>query len=394
MDGSWTEHMMRPTWAEVNLEAIEHNVRRVMDWAGAGVRLFAALKGDGYGLGAVEVGRVVLASGAHGLSLANLGECIQLRQAGITAPILLYAGTPPELGATIVRYGITPTVVDLEDAREFSRHAPDGYGVFVKVDVGLERAGVYAEDALEPIEAIGRLPRIRIEGVYTHLHSGSGSAEYARWQFNRFNHLLQRLEKDRVQIPVKLAASSPFIVQHPDMCLNAIDPGHLIFGLPVGAGLEESVGLRPALTAVKTRIVQVKNVRKREAFAEEGPFDTAAATRFGVLPAGWGDGLHRGYGNGGPALVCGRRAAILGPVHYEHSRIDLSCIPEARVGDEVVLLGRQQDEIIAVREVAQRCGLLPAQVSGTLSKHMPVIYFRQGKAVSMGLPGRQVAPLA
>ena len=188
------------------------------------VRLFAALKGDGYGHGCVQSARVVLESGAHGVALANLDECLQIREDGITAPVLLYAGTPSYLASTVVRLQITPTVTDFDAALAFSRVAPDGYGVFVKVDCGLERAGVYAEEALQLVLAVSRLPRIRIAGLYTHMHSGSGSDEYARWQFSRFDALLRQVDQVGIHVPIKLAASSPFIGRYPEMLLNAIDP--------------------------------------------------------------------------------------------------------------------------------------------------------------------------
>ncbi|MCK9357303.1 MAG: alanine racemase [Dehalococcoidia bacterium] len=388
LERDWRDVLLRPVWAEVDLDAIAHNVRQITRLIGPSVRLYAALKGDGYGHGCVETARTVLQAGAHGLALANLYECVELRQAGVTAPMLLYAGTPAYLAETVVRYGITPTITDLDAAVGFSRRAPDGYGVFVKIDSGLERAGIYAEDALPVIRTIAALPHLRLEGVYTHMHSGSGSDEYAHWQFARFAALLGRLEEAGIEVPVRLAASSPFVAGHPEMRLNAIDPGHLIFGLSVGHGTDGALKLAPALQALKTRIVQIKEAKERAHFTDEAPFSAGNGRRFGLLPLGWGDGLHREYGSGGPALVRGRRAVILGPVHYEHSRLDLTNIPEAEVGDEVVLLGRQAGEAITVEEVARRCSILPAQVVGTLSKHMPVVYFRRGSFHRIAYPAR------
>jgi alanine racemase len=380
--------LLRPVWAEVDLDAIAHNVRQITGLIGPSVRLYAALKGDGYGHGCVETARAVLQAGAHGLALANLYECLELREAGVAAPVLLYAGTPAYLAETLVRYAITPTITDLDAAVEFSRHAPEGYDIFVKIDSGLERAGIYAEDALPVIRTIAGLPHLRLEGVYTHMHSGTGSDEYAHWQFSRFAALLGRLEDAGIDVPVRLAASSPFVARHPEMRLNAIDPGHLIFGLSGGRDSDGALQLAPALQALKTRIVQIREAKARDGFADEALFSGGNGRRFGLLPLGWGDGLHRGYGSGGPALVRGRRTAILGPVHYEHSRVDLTSIPEAEVGDEVVLLGHQAGEAITVEEVAGRCGILPAQVVGTLSKHMPVVYFQQGSPYRIAYPTR------
>jgi len=196
------------------------------------------------------------------------------------------------------------------------------------------------------------------------------------------------LEEAGIQVPVKLAASSPFVAFHPEMHLNAVDPGLLIFGLHAGQGNNGVLKLMPAMQALKTRIVQVREARPRARFADEALFDSDSGVRFGFLALGWGDVLHRGYGSGGPALVRGVRTAILGPVHYEHCRVDLSSVPQAQVGDEVVLLGRQDEETITVDEVSTRCAILPAQVVGTLSKHMPVVYFQHGRPRRIAYPTR------
>lgn len=384
--------LLRAVWAEVDLDAIEHNVRRILEFTGPTVRLYAALKGDGYGHGCVQVARSVVEAGGHGLAFANLNECIQVREAGLTAPILLYAGTPAYLAETMVRYRITPTVTDPDAAAELSQRVPDGFGVFFKVDSGLDRAGVYAEDALPAIQAIARLPHLRLEGVYTHFHSGSGSDEYVRWQFARFADFLRQLDDSGIHVPTRLAASSPFIAMHPEMHLNAIDPGQLVLGIPIGKEAEGTLDLRPAIQAVRTTIVQIREPKERGRFAEEAMFDASRAKRFGLLPLGWGDGLHAGYGNGGPALVRGTRTTVLGPVHYEHSRVDLTDCPEARVGDEVVLLGRQGAERITIDEVARHCGIHSPQVAGNLSKYMPVVYFRRGEPCAVVAPCRASLP--
>ena len=386
-----TDTLLRPTWAEVDLDAIRHNVRHIIGLTDASVRLYAALKGDAYGHGCVEVARAVIESGAHGLALANLYECVQIRESGLTAPILLYAGTPASLADVIIRNNITPTITDLEYARSFSERAPDGYPVFVKVDCGLERAGIYAEEARPIIEAITHLPPLRVEGVYTHMHSGSGSDAYAHWQFSRFSALIEELERAGIDIPVKLAASSPFVATHPEMHLNAIDPGHLIYGIPLGKGSAQESVLRTALRALKSRIVQIRTATARERFAEEAPFEATNGQRFAVLPIGWGDGLHRAYGNGGPVLVRGKRTSVLGPVHYEHCRVDLTAIPEAETGDEVVFLGRQGQAEIRTDEIARLCDILPAQVAGPLSKHLPVVYYSRDKPCAMTRPTRESA---
>jgi alanine racemase len=374
--------LLRPTWAEVDLDAVRGNLSEILRVVGLGLRVYASLKGDAYGHGCVEVAEAAREAGVYGLALANPYECVEIRRRGIDLPILLYAGILPDLAEVIVEYQITPSLTDIKLAEALSRRAPQGYEVFVKVDCGLQRAGLYAEEALPLIEQVLRLPRLVVAGIYTHMHDTTAPTQdrYARWQFSRFTGLIGRLEQAGIDIPVRLAASSPFVLRYPGMYLNAVDPGRLIYGITADGPASFGMQIRPALVAFKSKIVEVKEGKLwGSSFLAEAPFDPKRVARFGVVPAGWGDGLHRAYGHGGPALVRGRRTSVLGPVHYEHSRVDLTRIPEARIGDEVVFLGRQGTSEITMHEVSKLCNMLAAQVPGTMCKHVPVIYLRDGR---------------
>ncbi|GAH59408.1 unnamed protein product, partial [marine sediment metagenome] len=292
--------------------------------------------------GRVEIGRVAKECGAFGLSTGNLFEALELRRHGIKLPILLYASTLPCHAEVIVENRIIPTITDLEMARAFDRCAPEGYGVFVKVDCGLERVGIYAEEALPFIREVMKLPRVKVEGIYTFI---LGDDEYQQWQFPRFTTLLGKLEQAGVYIPTKLLATSGNL-KYAEVHFNAVNPGRAVYGMYAVPGLD----LRPAVRGIKARIVQIKECNLREQFADKVEFDLSQTKRIGILPTGWMDGLSRGYSNGGPVLVRGKRTFVAGNVHHVCSRVDLTNIPEARVGDEVVLFGRQGNEVITAEE--------------------------------------------
>jgi len=344
--------LTRPNEFVIDLNAIANNVVAVRGMVGAKTWLCVAIKANAYGFGLVEVGACALAAGADAVAVSDLSDAIRLRENGISAPILLYPGNLPEQHVVneVERLSLWPTIVDMQSARAWSTQARNPLRVFAKVDVGLERLGIPVNDALGVVQQITALPRLSLHGVYTHLHVTDGSAalSYARWQFARFEGLLADLKKAGVEIPFRMAAASAALRISRDMKINAVDPGHLIYGLlPPGPGLVQ-LDLRPAFAALRTYVIQVKNVPDRD-FADQLPFRLREAMRVGVLPIGRRDGmasLHCGQ-----VLAGGRRVNILGSVSLEHTRIDLTDVPSVGAGDEVVIIGNQQNDTISTQQV-------------------------------------------
>jgi alanine racemase len=319
---------------------------------GAKTWLCVAIKANAYGFGLVEVGARALAAGADAVAVSDLSDAIRLRENGISAPILLYPGNLPEqeVVTEVERLGLWPTIVDIESARAWSTQARDHLKVFAKVDVGLERLGIPVNEALGVIQQITTLPRLSLHGVYTHLHvtDANEALAYARWQFARFERLLADLKRAGVDIPFRMAAASAALRISRDMKINAVDPGHLIYGLlPPGPGLVQ-LDLRPAFAALRTHVIQVKYVRDRD-FTDQLPFRLREAMRVGVLPIGRRDGMASFHC--GQVLAGGRRVDILGSVSLEHTRIDLTDVPGVVPGDEVVIIGQQENETISTQQV-------------------------------------------
>lgn len=349
---SFSLALTRPNEFVIDLNAIAHNVVAIRGIVGAKTWLCVAIKANAYGFGLVEVGVCALAAGADAVAVADLSDAIRLRENGISAPILLYPGNLPEqhVVSEVERLGLWPTIVDMQSARAWSTQVRDHVQVFAKVDVGLERLGIPADDALGVIQEVTRLPRLSLQGVYTHLHVTDGieAVAYARWQFARFERLLAELKRAGVEVPFRMAAASAALRISPDMKINAVDPGHLVYGLlPSGPGLVQ-LELRPAFAALRTHVIQVKHVRDRD-FTDQLPFRLREAMRVGVLPIGRRDGmasLHCGQ-----VLAGGRRVDILGSVSLEHTRIDLTDVPAVVAGDEVVIIGKQQNGTISTQQV-------------------------------------------
>ena len=346
--------LLRPTWFEIDLDAAVDNLRAVRRLVGPGRKIVAVVKADAYGFGSLEMGRAFAAHGADALGVADLADGVRLRDAGLTLPILMYPNALPEAADDAIGADLIPTLTDLDAARAYddaaARRARPA-DVFVKVDVGLERLGVPADQAVKLVLAIRDLAGLRLAGLCTHLHVPTGAdPAYVEWQFGRFTAVLDALAAQGVDVPIRLAASSPLVLGFPSTYLNAVDPGRMLYGYGHEA-VAGPVVLRPTFRAFKSRLVEVKDLTPRERFAAAAPFPITAAMRLGVIPAGMGDGVHRL--NAGEALVRGRRVPILARP-LEHTRLDLTTVPDAVVGDEVVLVGRQGAEEITLDEIAER----------------------------------------
>jgi alanine racemase len=276
--------------------------------------------------------------------------------------------------------------VDLDSARAYSEAASETCDVFVKVDVGLERLGVPAELAVKTVAAMMELPRLRLAGLCAHPHASDGNAAYAEWQLGRFTAVVDELEARGIPVPIRLLAASPFVLRFPQTYLNSVDPGRMLYGITF-PGETSPLPLRPTLRALTSRVIALKELAPRERFAELAPFPVKAPMRLGVMPIGSADGMS--WLHAGRVLVRGRAAPIVAGPSLEHTRIDLTEVPDARVGDEVVIIGRQGEAEITAAEVADRQGLGLHHVATTVGPRVTRVYFAGGVPVKRVTPADQ-----
>jgi alanine racemase len=341
----------RPNLFEIDLGAVAEFARNIRALVGANTTIFAALKCNAYGFGLLPVARTVIAAGADAISVVDRADAIRLREAGIKAPILVYPGSVAcaEEVAAAEAYDLIPTIVDLASAAVFSRFARRPLRVAVKVDVGQERLGFPAEAAAEAIAAIARMAKLGVHVVNSHPNVPQPSShEYLDWQLGRFEALCQRLEALGIAPPIRMVASSKILAVLGRPAFNAVDPGQMFFGPFRAEGDVPWPTARQALSKLSSRLIHVRTIA-RSAFEREAPFPVRAGTRMGIIPLGSADGAARLHA--GEVLVRGRRAGLLSGPSLEHMRIDLTHIPEAEVGDEVVLVGTQGSEVIAPEAV-------------------------------------------
>jgi alanine racemase len=367
----------RPTWVEVDLSAIGNNTRLVKELVGPQVRILVSLKADAYGHGAIKVARTVLHNGASMLGVATLSEATPLREAGIDAPILVFGYVPLWQMREAVRQGVTVTLYTIEAAQALSRTAlalNKTVKVHAKIDTGMGRLGIRVEQ-LDEIIALVRelhtLPGLEFEGIYTHFAAADASDQsHARTQLARFQHVLQLLDEQGLRPPIVHAANSAATVSLPEAHFDMVRPGVAIYGLHPSEEVRLPDGFHAALS-FKTQVAQVKMVPAGECISYGCTYITERPTRIAVLPVGYADGFRRAPTNWGTVLLHGQEAPILGRVCMDQCMIDVTHLPQTRVGDEVVLIGQQGEATLTAEQVAERLGTISYEVVAEILARVP-----------------------
>ena len=367
----------RPTWVEIDLSAIAHNTRQIQSLVGPNVRILASLKADAYGHGALKVARTVLQNGASMLGVATLSEATPLREAGIHAPILVFGYVPHWQMREAVRLHLTLTLYSIEAARALSRAAQalnETVKVHVKIDTGMGRLGMRAEqiaDILELLHEIKALPRLELEGIFTHFAMADTQDQtHVRMQLTRFQHVLKYIDEEHMRPSLVHAANSAASLSLPEAHFDMVRPGIALYGLDPSSDVPLPAEFRPALS-FKTQVAQVKDVPAGECISYGCTHITDRQTRVAILPVGYADGFRRAPTHWGYVLVREQEAPLLGRVCMDQCIIDITHIPRVRVGDEVVLIGQQGTASLTAEQVAQRLGTINYEVVSEILARVP-----------------------
>jgi alanine racemase len=369
----------RPTWLEIDLSAIGRNSQLFKQIVGSDVRLLVSLKADAYGHGALRVARTVVRNGAEWLGVATVSEAEPLRRAGIDVPILVFGYIAPWQAREAVRMNLRATLFAPDLARALSQAATDLNGqipVHVKVDTGMARLGLRAEDVEGVVrfcEEVRSLPGLIFEGIFTHFATADAADQaYALRQLDRFERVLAALDARGLRPPIVHAANSAAALALPQSRYDMVRPGIAIYGLSPSDDVRLPEGFDPAL-AFKTQVAQVKDIPAGEGVSYGATYITSAPTRIAVLPVGYADGFRRAPANWGEVLVRGARAPLVGRVCMDQCMIDVTLIPGVRQGDEVVLIGRQGEDELTADEVARKLGTIAYEVTSELLARVPRI---------------------
>ena len=371
--------LQKRTWAEISLENLRHNYEAIRKSLPAGCRFLGVVKADAYGHGALPVSRLLQEAGADYLAVSCLDEALELRRGGITMPILILGHTPYEYTDTLIEEKITQTVTCLAKALEYSAEAVrlgKELKIHIKLDTGMSRlgflcAGDYFEEGVDNVIRSCRLPGLNPEGVYTHFavsdEPDEDSEAYTRAQFKLFMDVIAAVEaRGGVEFSIRHCANSGATVNYPEMTLDMVRPGLLLYGYGDSSG---KLGLLPCMRLVTT-VSTIKFYEPGTSVSYGRRFTTDRRTRMGVLAIGYADGLPRLISNKCSFAAKGGFAPQRGSICMDMCMVDLTELPQVDVGSEVELFG-PMNSIYKLSDAAQT---IPYELLCAVSKRVPRVY--------------------
>jgi alanine racemase len=370
----------RPTWAEIDLDALAQNLRVIREQVGQAVSVMAAVKANAYGHGAARCAQRLEAEGVDWFGVALPEEGIELRCAGITKPILCLGGFWPGQETACLQQRLTPVVYRLDMIESLDRAARVAgvlVDVHIKVDTGMGRLGVRSDDLRQFCEALSRFPNIRVDGLMTHLASADDPTQqdFTRAQLERFQQAVD-LFRERGFAPTYIhAANSAATFAFPTARGNIVRPGGALYGfqrdvLPPNIKAPQ---LRPVMS-VCSRIMLLKTVASGEKLGYGGTFQTARESMIATIPIGYDDGYCRSFSNCARVIVGGTFAPVVGRVSMDLTLIDVTDVPGVSLHDRVTLLGREGELSVSAEDLAALAGTISYEITCGISSRVPRIY--------------------
>jgi alanine racemase len=377
-------HKIRPVWLEVDLDAIRHNVKEIRRITKKDALLTAIVKSDGYGHGAITVSKVMLESGVDRLGVAFIDEAIELRNAGITAPILITGYTEHDRAEEVVKYNLDVSVYTLDAAAALSDAAAKHgakINVHIKVDTGMGRIGLLpTEESIDIVSEIFKLPHLIFDGLFTHYATADFADKTYTWeQYRRFNYFVDELKARGLVPNLYHCANSSTIMDLPEMHLDMVRAGIILYGLWASPEVDMTkMVLKPALS-LKARISYVKWLEHGESISYCRNYYTEGRRKIATLPIGFADGFNRLLSGKADVLLNGRRVPQVGNICMDQCMIDVTDINDVKIGDEVVLFGSG----LPIEEMAEIRGTVTYEIISNLSRRIPKVYFENGKIVKI-----------
>lgn len=367
----------RWAWAEIDLGAIEQNVRTLKALTPPRTLFMAVVKSNGYGHGALHVARAALAAGADRLGVATVDEALEIRGAGIDAPLHVLSEPPASSADLFLDHDIVPTVTTREFALSLGRAAAERAMTaryHLKVDTGMNRIGVRAEEAPRFAAGLKGVPGLVQEGTFTHFATADvpGDWDFAR-QMERFVDAIDAMRTEGVDPGITHAANSPATILYPQSHFDMVRCGIAIYGLHPAPATYDVVDLAPAMS-VKARATLVKRIGMGEGVSYGLTYRAAAPTVIVTLPLGYADGVHRVLSNEMRVLVCGQRAQQVGRVCMDQLMVEVPRGCDVSVGDEVVLVGTQGSDHIIMDELAVAAGTINYELACSFGMRLPRVY--------------------
>jgi len=371
--------LFRPAFLEVDLRNVAFNVKNIRRKLGQRIEFLAVVKADAYGHGAYEVSKVVLENGADLLGVAILEEGIELREKGIQAPILILYPEFSGWEKKVLEYDLQATVSDLDFARNLSLEAAKlkkTADICVKVDTGMGRYGLAPDEAYRFVKRIRDLENIKVKGILSQLSSAEEKEDdFTFQQISSFNKVLKKLEELNRGFLSKSIANSSAVLNLPETYFNQVRVGLLLYGVYPSPEVARSVEVKPVLS-FKSRMLFLKEVDKGTPIGYGRSYITSRKSKVATVPLGYADGFGRLLSNKAQVLIHGKRAPVIGRVCMDAFMVDVTEIPQAKAGDELVLIGKQGEEEITVDEFAAWNQSISYEVLTRMGKRLPKVYLQ------------------
>ncbi len=372
-------------YAEINLDAVSHNIAQIEQRIGKDTKIMGVIKADGYGHGAVPIGKELeRMESLWGYAVATAEEAEILRRNGLKKPILVLGAVFPEKYGILSKNEIRPTVYSMKQAGELERFA-EKWGcvlkVHLKIDTGLSRLGFQVtEEAAEELAQIARMPHIIVEGIFTHFAMADARDKtMAKEQMRQFQKMKEMVSRRGISIPISHCANSAAMIDLPESGMSLVRAGISLYGMwPSGEVRKENLDLQPALS-LKSRIVFLKELEPGRTISYGATYETKKRQRIATIPVGYADGYPRSLSNRGYVLIHGKPAPVCGRICMDQFMADVTDIPEAEEGDEVTLVGKDGAREISMEEIGDLSGRFNYEFACDLGKRIPRVYRKEGK---------------
>lgn len=383
-------NMVKRTWAEISLNAIEHNYNVIRNKVADDTKVCCVIKADGYGHGAVELSQIYEKLGADFFAVSNIDEGIEIRKSGSKLPIVILGYTPVSEAENLAEYDISQAVFSLEYAKELSEKCVEEDCIckmHIKVDSGMSRIGFMCQEfprdeySIEEICEACCLPNLEVEGLFTHFCVSDEDAEgreFTNKQYENFIHVRDSLKKRGVDISVVHCSNSGAIEDYPETCCDMVRAGIILYGLAPSSKLADRLDLVPAMT-LKTVVAFVKEVQKGATISYGRTFTADRKMKIATVPIGYADGFIRQNAKDGYMMVNGKKAKIVGRICMDQTMLDVTDIEGVKTGDEVVVFGTGENGEPTADSLAENTGTINYETVCLVGKRVPRIYIKDGK---------------
>lgn len=383
---------IRRTWAEINLDAAAHNYKEIRKRASKSAMLCCVIKADGYGHGAVMLAHLYEKLGADWFAVSNIEEAMQLRSAGIKKPVLILGYTPAECAEMLSENNISQAVYSLEYAEalnECAEKAGVKIKIHLKLDTGMSRIGLLCQSRSEDNKAVSdgfnicSMPSFETEGVFTHFavaDEGEDGEDFTINQFDNFMYTVKRLEQMGVKFKVRHCANSGAIEDYPQMHLDMVRAGIVLYGLVPSVKIKNPLDLQPVME-LKSAVSHTKEIHPGMTVSYGRTYTADKTARLATIPVGYADGYVRSVAKDGYVLLHGKRAKIRGRICMDQCMVDISDIEDVKIGDAATVFGRDKNAPGA-DDIANWIGTINYEVTCIVGKRVARVYLKNNEVVS------------